>query len=59
MKSLKITLLLAAFCLTFMGLTYSNNEKNADIQEIESFDIDNSEYQIAEDLKKAKKPPQA
>lgn len=59
MKSLKITLLLAAFCLTLMGLTY-NNDKNADKQETNSFDIESNEYQIASSgqIKKAK-PPQS
>lgn len=60
MKSLKITLLLAVFCLTLMGLTYSNNAKEAVQKEVTTFDIENSEYQIASagQIKKAK-PPQS
>lgn len=59
MKSLKITLLLAVFCLTLMGLTYSDSVKEADQKEVTTFDINDSEYEIASagQIKK-KKPPQ-
>jgi hypothetical protein len=60
MKSLKITLLLAVFCLTLMGLTYSDTDKKVDQKEVNTIDIENSEYQIVSvgQIKKAK-PPQS
>ena len=59
MKTLKITLLLAVFCIALTGVTYSNDAKDADIEQVESFDMESKDVQIAGDLKKAKKPPQA
>ena len=60
MKLFKITLLLAVFCLTLMGLTYSDSAKEENRKEVNTFDIENSEYQIAStgQIKKAK-PPQS
>ena len=56
MKSLKITLLLAVFCIALMGVSFSKEGKTVQTEEPRSFDINDNEYDIATDLKKAKKP---
>ncbi|MBT8265984.1 MAG: hypothetical protein KJO41_09160 [Bacteroidia bacterium] len=60
MKSLKISLLLAIFCLTLMGLTYSSDAQQTEDKNVQTFDIEDSEYQIVSSgqIKKAK-PPQS
>ena len=57
MKSLKITLLLAVFCVALMGVTYSNDAAEQKIQDIEKYDITNPENQIVKDKAKFQKPP--
>ena len=57
MKSLKITLLLAIFCVALMGVTYSNDAAEKKIQEFEEFDVNDPANQITEKVKRVKKPP--
>ena len=57
MRSLKITLLLAVFCIAFMGVTYTNDAKKTDVEDVQTFDLDDPKYQIATDKGNKDKPP--
>ncbi|MBT8287434.1 MAG: hypothetical protein KJO00_05420 [Bacteroidia bacterium] len=59
MKSLKITLLLAVFCIALMGVTYSSDQNTSKTDDVENVDLNDNKYNIAHDHKKAKTPPQA
>ena len=60
MKSLKITLLLAVFCVALMGVTYSNDAAEKKVQDIENYDINNPENKITNGKhKRTIKPPMA
>ena len=56
MKSLKITLLLAIFCVALMGVTYSNDAAEKKVQDYEQFDVNDPANQITERVK-GQKPP--
>ena len=51
MRSLKITLLLAVFCVGLMGVTYSNDSKNEQATEIERINIDSKDFDVVIDNK--------
>lgn len=58
MKSLKVTLLLAVFCLALVGLTNSKQSKTADVEHVEKFDVTSDKIKIANagHTKKGKPP---
>ena len=57
MKSLKITLLLAVFCVALMGLTHSNESKATTVEDIESIDLKDNNIKTVSTGKKGKVPP--
>ncbi len=59
MRSLKITLILAVFCLALTGVTLSTQSNTAEVEDVNSFDLESNQFKIADEHKKAKKPPQA
>ncbi|MBT8258416.1 MAG: hypothetical protein KJO49_08095 [Bacteroidia bacterium] len=57
MKSLKITLLLAVFCVALMGLTHTNEAKTTAVDDIEKIDLKDNNIKTASTDKKGKVPP--